>query len=196
MNDPLSAISEPSTWQFNPRSLLKREWPYLLMLVLALVGVAYTSISRTPMALYWILLAPFMGVICVVTRWRDMRDRDERLRLIWTQALHWTAVLVAMHLVFVADVTRMMNTDSGALAILTLLALGTFTAGVHIGAWRICAVGLIFGIGVPGIAWLEQSALFLLLLALVLIAIAAPLFWRERQKHKADGEPHHRPTQP
>jgi hypothetical protein len=196
MNDPPSAISEPSTWQISLRFTLKREWPYLLMLVMAVVGVAYTSISRAPMALYWILLAPLMGIICVATRWPDARDRDERLRLIWTQALHWTAVLVAMHLVFVADVARMMNSDSGALAVLTLLALGTFTAGVHIGSWRISVVGLIFGIGVPGIAWLEQSALFLLLVALVLIAIAAPLFWRERQRHTADGEPHPKPTRP
>jgi hypothetical protein len=195
MNDPPSAVSEPSTWQFNLRSLVKREWPYLLMLVLAVVGVAYTSISRAPMALYWILLAPLMGIICIATRWPDVRDRDERLRLVWTQALHWTAVLVAMHLVFVADVARMMNSDAGALAVLTLLALGTFTAGVHIGAWRICVVGLIFGIGVPGIAWLEQSALFLLLVALVLVAIAAPLFWRERKRQTAEGEPHPKPTQ-
>ena len=164
--------------------------------MLAVVGVAYTSISRAPMALYWVLLAPLMGVICVATRWRDVHDRDGRLRLIWTQALHWTAVLVAMHLVFLADVERMMNSDSGALAVLTLLALGTFTAGVHIGSWRICVVGLLFAIGVPGIAWLEQSALFLLLVALVLIAIVAPLFWRERQRHKADGEPHPKPAQP
>ena len=181
MNDPASTNSEASYWQLSPRTLLKREWPYLLVLVLALFGIAYTSLSRTQMALYWIALAPLIGVICVVTRWRDMRDRDERLRLVWTQALRWTAVLLAMHLMFVADVARMINTDAGALAVLTLLALGTFTAGVHIGAWRICFVGLILGVAVPGIAWLEQSALFILLVALVLIAIVAPLFWRERQ---------------
>ena len=196
MNDPASTNSEASYWQFSPRTLLKREWPYLLVLALALFGIAYTSLSRTQMALYWIALAPLIGVICVVTRWRDMRDRDERLRLVWTQALHWTAVLLAMHLMFVADVAKMINTDAGALAVLTLLALGTFTAGVHIGAWRICFVGLILGVAVPGIAWLEQSALFILLVALVLIAIVAPLFWRERQRHKADGEPHPKPTQP
>jgi hypothetical protein len=182
--------------QLSLRTLLRRQWPYLLMVVLALFGIAYTSISRTSMVFYWIALAPLMGVICVITRWQDIRDRDERLRLVWTQALHWTAVLVAMHLMFVADVARMMNSDAGALAVLTLLALGTFTAGVHIGAWRICLVGLIFGLGVPGIAWLEQSALFLLLAALVLIAFAAPIFLRERQRQKADGEPHPRPTQP
>jgi len=196
MSDPQSANSEPTGLQLSPLTLLKREWPYLLMVALALFGIAYTSFSRTPMALYWIVLAPLMGVICIATRWRDMRDRDERLRLIWTQALHWLAVLVAMHLMFVADVSRMMNADASALALLTLLALGTFTAGVHIGSWRICLVGLIFAVGVPGIAWLEQSALLLLLVALVLIAIAAPIFWRMRGGMKANGEPHPTPTRP
>jgi hypothetical protein len=75
----------------------------------------------------------------------------------------------------------MMNADASALAVLTLLALGTFTAGVHIEAWRICLVGAILGVGVPGIAWLEQSALFLLLVALVLVAIIAPFLWRRWQ---------------
>src|SRR5262249_59165528 len=75
---------------------------------------------------------------CVVTRWRDAVNREQRLHLIWTQALHWGAVLVAMHLMFVADVSRMMNADASALATLTVLALGTFTAGVHIAALRIC----------------------------------------------------------
>ena len=195
-NDAQSGNFESRAPRPSPRGLLKREWPYLLVVVLALFGIAYTTISRTPMSLYWIAFAPLMGVICVVTRWQGVRDRDERLRLVWTQTLHWTAVLLAMHLMFVADVASMLNTDAGALAVLTLLALGTFTAGLHIGSWRICLVGLIFGIGVPGIALLEQSALFLLLLALVLIAIAAPIFWRTRQRSKAEGELHPKPTQP
>ena len=195
-NDAQSGNFEPRTSLPSPRALLKREWPYLLVVALALFGIAYTTISRTPMSLYWIAFAPLMGVICVVTRWQGVHDRDERLRLVWTQILHWTAVLLAMHLMFVADVASMLNTDAGALAVLTLLALGTFTAGLHIGSWRICLVGLIFGIGVPGIALLEQSALFLLLLALVLIAIAAPIFWRTRQRSKAEGELHPKPTQP
>ena len=101
-----------------------------------------------------------------------------RLRLIATQALHWGAVLAAMNLIFVADVGQMMNADARALSVLTLLALGTFTAGVHIAVWRICLVGIVLGLGVPAIAWLEQSALLLLLAVVVLIAITAPLWWR------------------
>ena len=97
--------------------------------------------ARGPMAAYWIVLAPLIGAICVASRWREIEDRDERMHLVWKQVLHWAAVLVAMHLMFVADVARMMNSDASALAVLTLLALGTFTAGVHIGSWRICLVG-------------------------------------------------------
>ena len=94
------------------RAILKNEWPYLLVLVFALFGVAYTSLSRSPMAIYWIVLAPVIGVICVVSRWREISGKDDRLRLLWTQALHWAAVLLAMHLMFVADVARMMNADA------------------------------------------------------------------------------------
>ena len=88
MNDPQSENAEPSTSYLSPRALLKREWPYLLVVVLALFGIAYTTFSRTPMSLYWVAFAPLIGVICVVTRWRDVHDRDERFHLIWTQALH------------------------------------------------------------------------------------------------------------
>jgi len=103
------------------------------------------------------------------------------LHLIWTQALHWGAVLVAMRLLFVADVSRMMNADASALAALTVLALGTFTAGVHIAAWRICLVGTVLALGVPAIAWLEQSALLLLLVTIVVVAAIAPFFWRGKR---------------
>jgi hypothetical protein len=47
------------------------------------------------------------------------------MRLIWTQVLHWTAVIFAMYLVFVADVKQMMSDFASSLMV---LALGTFTA--------------------------------------------------------------------
>ena len=189
MTTPQTDNLSPAASRFNPRAFLTREWPYLLMLILALFGVAYTSFSQTPMTIYWIVLAPFIGFICIVTRWRDCASREERLRLVWTQTLHWGAVLLAMLLMFGADVRRMMNADSSALAALSLLALGTFTAGVHIGAWRFCLIGIILGVGVPAIAWLEQSALFLLLAIVVVAAIIAPFLWRDTQENKKGANP-------
>ena len=45
------------------RALLAREWPYLLVLTLALFGVAYASFSQTPMTIYWIVLAPLFSAL-------------------------------------------------------------------------------------------------------------------------------------
>src|SRR5437588_8283581 len=101
MNDLRSGNAVSAPPHFIARTFLIKEWPYLLVLVLALFGIAYTSFSHTAMTTYWIVLAPFIGVICVISRWRAAHSRDERLRLIWTQALHWVAVLLAMHLMFV-----------------------------------------------------------------------------------------------
>src|SRR5215475_8738866 len=187
MVDPQRDTPAPEAWGFNTRAFLVREWPYLLVLILAIFGVAYTSFSKTPITTYWIVLAPFIGLICVITRWRDAENREQRLRLIWTQALHWAAVLVAMHLMFVADVSRMMNADASALAALTVLALGTFAAGVHIAAWRICLVGIVLALGVPAIAWLEQSALLLLLVAVILVAAIAPFVWHDKRPSERAG---------
>jgi hypothetical protein len=180
MADPRPDNPAPDAWRFT-RAFLAREWPYLLVLILAIFGVAYTSFSKTPITTYWIVLAPLIGLICVITRWRDALDRERRWRLIWTQVLHWGAVLVAMHPMFVTDVSRMMNADASALTTLTVLALGTFTAGVHIAAWRICVVGIVLALGVPAIAWLEQSALLLLLIAVVVVAVIAPVFWHYKR---------------
>jgi len=168
-------------WHISLRGFLLREWSYLLMLILTVFGVAYTSAAKTPLTKYWMALAPFIGLVCVITRWRDPDNREHHLHLIWTQALHWGAVLLAMQLMFVADVRRMMNAEASALATLAVLALGTFTAGVHVAAWRICLVGVILGFGVPAIAWLEQSSLLLMLAGIVIVAVIALLFWFDRR---------------
>ena len=57
MDTPQSDNSAPATPPLSPANLLKREWPYLLVLVLALFGIAFTSFFRSPITLYWIVLA-------------------------------------------------------------------------------------------------------------------------------------------
>jgi hypothetical protein len=158
------------------------------VLLLAFFGIAYASFSKQPMTLYWIVLTPLVGIICVASQWRDTESREQRLRLLRTQALHWGAVFVSMNLMFVSTVSRMMNANGSALAAMTLLALGTFTAGVHVGALSVCLAGIVLAITIPAIAWLEQSALFLLLIFLFLAAVVAPLFWHHRQHRQTSPE--------
>jgi len=166
-----------------PRSsFLLRELPFVVVLVLTLFGVAFASFSRQSMVGYWEFLAPVIGLLCIVLAWPRAPDRAARVRLIWTQALHWLAFLVAMNILLLSGPASLLSADAIGLTILTLLALGTFVAGVHIQSWQICLLGMIMALGVPAIAWIERSALLLLLVVVALAAIAAALWWGTRGK--------------
>jgi len=185
-------MAEPDTLAphasgFSPREFLARDWPYIAMLILAVFGVALASVALEPMTTYWRILVPLFAAVCVWTRLRDAQHQALLGRLIRIEALHWGAVLIAMHVVYMNDVSRMMNADAAALMVLTILALGTFTAGAQIGAWRICVVGAVLGLGVPFIAWLDRATLLITLASLGLVALAAFIFVHHRQ---AGAQPH------
>jgi hypothetical protein len=88
------------------------------------------------------------------------------------------AFLLVMNTVFLTSVQKVLNAPSTGLAIFTLLALGTFTAGLHILSWQVCVLGLIMAVSIPAIAWIENSALLLLVLAVLVLGIAATIWWR------------------
>jgi hypothetical protein len=107
-----------------------RELPFTLVLILTVAGVAYTSFSKKPIIGYWEILAPIIALVCIGAGWQEAGDKSARLRLIVTQALHWFAFLLVMNLMLLTSVQRIFTAQTTALAIFTLLALGTFTAGV------------------------------------------------------------------
>jgi hypothetical protein len=159
-----------------------RELPFVVVLILTLFGVAYASFSRQSMVGYWEFLAPVIGLLCVILGWPHAHDQAERWRLVWTQALHWLAFLVAMNLLLLSGVASLLSADAIGLTILTLLALGTFVAGVHVQSWQICVLGMIMGLGVPAIAWIERSALLLLLAAVAVVVIGGALWWNAKRR--------------
>jgi hypothetical protein len=154
-----------------------KELPYIAVLALTILGVAYTSVSQQPLIGYWVFLAVAIGLVCVTTGWLHIHDPKARFRMVWTQALHWLAFLIAMNIVLLPGVQRMLNAPVTGLALLMLLALGTFVAGVHV-SWHICVLGIIMALCVPGIAWLEESALLLVLGVVVVIGIGITFRWR------------------
>jgi hypothetical protein len=117
-----------------------------------------------------------MAVMCVATQWENASDKRFRFRLIGTQALHWAAVLVAMNIVVLDRVQSMLPAPALSLVLLTLLALGTFLAGVNFLSVQICFLGLAMALAVPAIAWLTQSFLFIVL-ALLLVAGIGVAVW-------------------
>jgi hypothetical protein len=64
-----------------------------------------------------------------------------------------------------------------------LLALATFLAGLNLRSIQICFLGLAMAFAVPAIAWFKQSALFLVLAAVLLIGLGLA-FWPRRQRNE------------
>jgi hypothetical protein len=151
----------------NVTGWLTRQLPYLVVLILALFGVAYTSMSGRPLYGYWEFLAIVIGLACIGIGWRQTRDKAARRQLLITQSLHWLAFLIAMSILLLPSVNTFLNGPATGLALMLLLALGTFVAGVHV-SWEIAVLGIILALTVPAMAWLKQSALLLVLIGLVI----------------------------
>jgi hypothetical protein len=159
-----------------------RELPFSLVLILTMIGVAYTSFSKKPITGYWELLTPLIALVCVGAGWDNARDNPARVRLIATQVLHWIAFLLVMNMLLLTSVQRVFTAGSTGLALFTLLTLGTFTAGVHVLSWQVCLLGLIMALGIPAIAWVENSALIILLIVGVVIGIGAVVWWHVHER--------------
>ena len=158
-----------------------RELPFSIVLILTLLGVAYISFSKKPITGYWEILAPLIALISVGYGWHSAPDTRARFWLIAKQVLHWLAFLLVMNIMLLDSVQRMFTAATTGLTIFTLLALGTFTAGVHVLSWQVCLLGLVMALGIPAIAWVENSALIFLLLAGVVLGIGAVIWWHVRE---------------
>jgi hypothetical protein len=177
----MTEVDAPSSRSASDRGIekanfLRRQLSFLAILALAIAGVAYTNISHQPLVGYWEFLAITTGLACVLTKWGDFEDREARLRLMWTQALHWAAVLVAMNVMLFSGVQQLLPAPATSLVLLILLALGTFLAGLNLLSLQICFLGGALALAVPAISWIKQSALFLVLAAVALIGLVMA-FW-------------------
>jgi len=63
-----------------------RELRFSLVLVAITLGVAYGTFSRRPITIYWEVLAPIIGLLCVGAGWHSASDKGARLQLIWMVA--------------------------------------------------------------------------------------------------------------
>jgi hypothetical protein len=179
MNDLEAAEHGAGASAPSPKAKLwLKELPYIIVLALTILGVALTSVWHQPFVGYWEFMAVAIGVVCITTGWLNIEGRQAQFRMVWTQAAHWLAFLVAMNILLLPGVQRMLNAPATGLALLMLLALGTFVAGVHI-SWQICALGVAMALFVPAIAWLQQSALFLVLAGAALAGVVMTFWWRQ-----------------
>jgi hypothetical protein len=168
-------------------NFLWRQLPYAVALVLAIAGVGYTNISHQPLLDYWVLLAAAIGFVCIITKWPELEGKQARFRLIWTQVVHWAAVLIAMNIMLISRVQQLMPTPATGLVLLVLLALGTFLAGLSLLSLPICFLGLAMAVAIPALSWLQQSVIFFVLGAILLIGLGLA-YWLHQGDRRGTSE--------
>jgi hypothetical protein len=90
-----------------------------------------------------------------------------------------------MNIMLLSGVQQLLPSPATGLVLLMLLAPGTFLADVNLSSLQICFLGNAMALAVPAIAWLKQSALFLLLGAVLLIGLGLTFWPRSRGNERA-----------
>ncbi len=174
--EPVVAVHPVAVVPVAPRAAVLRwllhDLPYITKLLLALAGV----VVKLPFA-YSLILIPLFGIISIATGWHHAASRQEQFELVWRMALTWCALLLAIFLMFSDSLSTLLRGNATRPEMLTLLALGTFTAGVQAREWRICSVGGLLFLSVPAMVWLHDSPRLLGGSAVAAIALGALAWW-------------------
>lgn len=163
---------------------------HLVMLVAGLLGIAYTAIAAPAagglgrgVAWVWMALVPAYCLACLWEGWAPASATGQRRRLVVTQALHWLTIMVAMYVLLTPQVRGVLNDNAVGLALLTLLAMGTFLAGVHAWSLPVCATGVMLALAVPAVAWVDANLLLIVAVVLTLaVGAGAVMLVRARMR--------------
>jgi hypothetical protein len=145
-----------------------RESPHVAMLLLAFAGISFPVPAG-----YWLVVTPVFGLISILSGWPHFATAQAKLRMVCLQALSWSALVLAIYALYNDGSQGVLNANGISLAMITLLALGTFLAGLHAHSWRTCVVGIILFVAVPVLGWIDQVSILLVVGALVIVAVAA-----------------------
>jgi len=144
-----------------------------LWAAIGLIGFALVDLRDAWVPVYWAVAAPVGFALSASIGWRHSRRRGQAAAAIGARhLLHWGALLAAVFLAWLMPLQGVLAWDDIGPAILLLLALGYFQAGVHFDpAFRwigvVLALGYMFVLFVTAYAWLTLG----ILLALSLVAV-------------------------
>jgi hypothetical protein len=114
---------------------------------------------ETWVPVYWSIAGPAGFVASAVLGWRHARRRGQVTAAVGRRyMLHWGGMLAATFLTVLMPINRLLPPDALGPAILLILALGYFEAGVHLDRpflWvgLLMACGYVFVLFVGAYAW-------------------------------------------
>jgi hypothetical protein len=106
----------------------------LALILLSFIGVLVTNFISSVAWKYWNISIPIFALLCIILNWADNRAqmREHAFKLLIQEILHWGGILLTIYLVSIFVHYGLVSNIDAGLFVLTLLALGTFMAGVYL----------------------------------------------------------------
>jgi hypothetical protein len=100
--------------------------------VMVMIGLFLSNYSIDTARYYWSAMFPIFGLACIAHELASGRAHVIPLwRILLRQVLHWMGPIVAVKILFLQHARGQMSLDAVALAIILVLAVTCFLAGIH-----------------------------------------------------------------
>ena len=149
------------------------------LLILCFIGIAYTDVAGVRSINFWMWMIPVFAVAAIILEWsRYIRGEIDGYHFIRQQVLHWTAVFIAIKVVFILLQLGRLPTNAASFILMTIMSLSTFLAGIYIG-WRFLVLGVFIAFATILAAYLETYVWVLIPIAITIVLIGLYIGWRE-----------------
>ncbi|GAA0405372.1 hypothetical protein GCM10009133_12500 [Cocleimonas flava] len=150
-----------------------------ILLILCFVGIAYTDVVGALSINFWLWMIPVFAVAAIILEWsRYIKGDIDGFHFIRQQILHWTAVFIAVKVIFILLQLGRLPNNATAFVLMMVMSLSTFLAGIYIG-WRFLVLGVFIAIATIIAAYLETYVWILIPVVIFIVAMGIYMGWRE-----------------
>ena len=158
------------------------EYIFIGLIMLSLVGVFISDFSPIITFWFWLTMIPVFGATAILSAWsHGLESNVSVTRLVLSQIVHWGGAVIALVTTYSLWATGRFTDEHTGYIILLLLALTTFTAGLHVG-WRFYVAGIFLFIGGIITTHVKEYIWILLLVLMVPLAIFGIVWEKLRKK--------------
>jgi hypothetical protein len=158
---------------------------YILLYGLAILLIGLTDHDPASAEPTWDLFIPLVAIVCAFAGWRQFAGNTMQSHAIYLvrQTLHWGALLMVIHLLFLPAVQVFLKAETDGFIIIYLVGLTSMLAGVYLD-WKMGLFGLFLVFSGVIVAFIDNNAMLIVVGGAALIAIIiTALVWIRYNRH-------------
>ena len=182
----MSASDSVAAQELNRKRFLLYHIPYVVLYVVALVLVAFTSHNAAGTSTYWQMFIPLIAVVSIAGGWRFAGEPgDTRWMYIFKQVLHWGALVLVIRLLYAHSVQDFLNDEQDGFVTIYVTGLAAILSGIYLD-WKMALFGLFLLLSGVAMAWIDDNAMLIsLVFGAAAVGVAISLLVRRRGMRKA-----------